>query len=139
MDAPFIYLTMKRILFFITVLLVVCSCQKEIKNTSGHIKELTDSTMVTVVDNYNITFDITQTRYDNGLVQPGDSVNVHYVGDLREKKAKAVIVNLVPRKGTVMEITGEPDLSKELKTRNMTDEEQKAIDGFVRESQKHGH
>lgn len=95
--------------------------------------------MVTIVGDYSIAFDITQTRYDNGLVQPGDSVNVHYVGNLRDKKAKAVLVNLIPRKGVIMEITGEPDMSKELKTKEMEADEQKAIDEFVRESKKHGH
>lgn len=133
---------MKKIISFVAcfmLLLAVSSCQEEIQKTSGHIKELTDSTMVTIVGDYSIAFDITQTRYDNGLVQPGDSVNVHYVGNLRDKKAKAVLVNLIPRKGVIMEITGEPDMSKELKTKEMEADEQKAIDEFVRESKKHGH
>ena len=133
---------MKKIISFVAcfmLLLAVSSCQEEIQKTSGHIKELTDSTMVTIVGDYSIAFDITQARYDNGLVQPGDSVNVHYVGNLRDKKAKAVLVNLIPRKGVIMEITGEPDMSKELKTKEMEADEQKAIDEFVRESKKHGH
>lgn len=123
------------------LLLGVSACREEIKSCSGSIKELNDSVMTTRIGEYEVAFDITQTRYDNGLVQPGDSVNVHYLGDLRSKKAKAVIINLVPRKGKVVDVTGEPDFTKELKTKGqpMSAEEQKAMDDFVRESKKHGH
>ena len=135
---------MKKILSFaacLMLLLVMSACREEIKNCSGSIYELNDTVLTAKIGEYKVAFDITQTRYDNGLVQPGDSVTVHYIGDIRDKKAKAVIINLIPRKGNMMIITDKPDLTKELKTadKNVTDEEQKAFDDFVKDSKKHGH
>lgn len=139
MDAPFIYLTMKRILFFITVLLVVCSCQKEIKHCSGNIKSLNDTAFVVAIDGYDISFDTKQARYDNGFVMPGDSVHISYVGDLREKKVKAAMVHLVPKPSKVVDAVYDP--TKELKTSGeaLTEEEQVNRQKFLENAKKHGH
>ena len=141
MDAPFIFKTMKRYLslsFLLSSLLLVSSCREELKSCSGHIKEMTDSTMVVVTGGADVEFDIHGVRYDNGLVMVGDSVGVHYVGDLRSRKARAALVRLVPQP-RIVDAAFDP--SKELETREepVSDEEREAAEKFIRESRKHGH
>ena len=83
---------MKRKFVFMAaaaVLLAVSSCEEKIQTTTGKVKKLNDSTMVATIDKYDITFDMKQVRFDNGVVIPGDSAVIHYIGDLRDKQAKA--------------------------------------------------
>lgn len=81
---------------------------------SGKVKNLNDTVMVTAIGDYAIKFNIKKAEYTNGMIMIGDSVSVHYTGDLRDKKALALIVKLIPQKGVVVDATYDPD--KELKT-----------------------
>lgn len=96
---------------------------------------MTDTTLVSKIDNRDITFDLKKAKYDNGFVMPGDSVVIHYVGDLRDGKAVAAIVRLVPKKGNVVEAVYDP--SKELKTAPMTKDEEKSFDDGIEYARKH--
>lgn len=118
---------------------MVHSCREELKSCSGHIKEQTDSTLVIVTGGADVTFDVADARYDNGFVMLGDSVNVHYVGDLRSKNVHAMLIRLVPRKGRVVDAVFDP--SKELKVseREDTEAEQEEMQKFIEVSKKHGH
>ena len=65
---------MKRKFVFMVaaaVLLAVSSCEEKIQTTTGKVKKLNDSTMVATIDKYDITFDMKQVRFDNGVVIPG--------------------------------------------------------------------
>lgn len=95
----------------VTLILASCSSDK-IQKTTGTVKSIKDSTMLVAIDKYDISFDVSKARYDNGAVMKGDSVVIHYIGDLREKKARALLLRLVPKKGTVVEAVYDP--SKEL-------------------------
>ena len=109
---------MRKLSFLLPLLasvLFLCSCGEDIKTCSGHIKELTDSTMVAVTGGEDVTFDIRRVRYDNGIVMAGDSVGIHYVGKLGGE-AYAVLVRLFPKQGEIRDIS-KPDYSRELKTR----------------------
>ena len=93
------------------------SCREEIKTCSGRINGLSDSTMVAVVGGDEVTFDILHVRYDNGVVMPGDSVSIYYVGRF-SSEAHALLVHLVPSQGNVVTIdTASEESSNELKTR----------------------
>lgn len=106
----------KRILFisFCTALLFA-ACSPEIKVCTGHVNSLNDSVMVLQIGEYEVSFDVVKARLTNGAVIPGDSVNVDYIGDLRKKQARAILINLIPPKGTVIDNT--VDTTKELLTR----------------------
>lgn len=133
---------MNRILSIASLVLLLAllhSCREELKSCSGHIKEQTDSTLVIVTGGADVTLDIMSTRYDNGLVMVGDSVNVHYVGDLRSKSVRAMLIRLVPRKGRVIDAVFDP--SKELKVSEteLTDEQRESVRKFEEAARKHGH
>jgi len=123
---------MKKIFSFLvlTTCLVLVACHSEqIRLTQGHIKEMTDTSMVVVIDNYDITFVTKQAKYDNGAMMPGDSVAIHYVGDLREKHAVAALVKLIPPQGNYVKPGYDP--TKELKTAPMSEEEAKKFDDLI--------
>lgn len=103
---------MKKIMILAGVVLTMMSCQEEIKTTRGLVKRMSDTTMVAQIDKYDIVFDTKKAKYDNGAVMVGDSVTIRYIGDLREKKARALLLCLIPKKGTVVEAVYDP--SKEL-------------------------
>lgn len=96
---------------------------------------MTDTTFIAKIDGRDITFDIKNTTYDNGLVMPDDSVTVHYVGDLRDGKVTAALLKLLPRKGNVVDAVYDP--SKELKTAPMTEEERKTFNEGIEYAKKH--
>lgn len=106
---------MKKIIEFmalVAVVLAMTSCKDKIQTTKGLVKRMSDTTIVATIDKYNIVFDTKKAKCDNGAVMPGDSVTIHYVGDLRDKRAKALLIRLMPKKGTVVEAVYDP--SKEL-------------------------
>lgn len=77
--------------------------------------------MVTAIGEYDIKFNIKQTEYTNGMIMVGDSVSVHYTGDLRDKKALALIVKLIPKKGVVVDATYDPDKELKISERPMSE------------------
>ena len=89
------------------------SCGDKVEVCSGKVKSINDSAMVASVGDYSIRFDVSSAKYTNGFVMDGDSVSINYVGDLRDKKARALAVRLIPR-STVVDAVYDP--SKELKT-----------------------
>ena len=106
---------MKKLIVLAAVAISLASCQEKIKTTKGLVKRMSDTTLVAQIDKYDIVFDTKKARTDNGAVMIGDSVTVHYIGDLREKKARALLLCLMPKKGTVVDAVYDP--SKELKVR----------------------
>lgn len=110
----------------------VTSCQEKIKTTKGQVKRTSDTTAVVTIDKYDIVFDTKQARFDNGAIMQEDSVIVHYIGDLRDKRAKALIVRLMPRKGTVVEAVYDPSKELIVSDEQMTDEEIKSLEKYAR-------
>ena len=101
-----------KVLVTALAMLAVTSCQEKIKTTTGLVRRVSDTSAVVVVDKYDIVFDTKKARFDNGAIMHEDSVTIHYIGDLRDKRAKALLVHLIPKKGTVVEAVYDP--SKEL-------------------------
>ena len=130
---------MKRKFVFLAaaaVLLAVSSCEEKIQTTTGKVKKLNDSTMVATIDKYDITFDMKHVRFDNGVVIPGDSAVIHYIGDLRDKKATALLIRLIPPKPRVAEAVYDP--SKKLETTPMTKEQIKQHEEALEFAEEHG-
>lgn len=128
----------KQLLFLamvVTLILASCSSDK-IQKTTGTVKSIKDSTMLVAIDKYDISFDVSKARYDNGAVMKDDSVVIHYIGDLRDKEAKAVLIRLVTKKGTVVEAVYDP--SKELITTPdpMPEEQAKKLEKFAKSGKK---
>ena len=111
----------KFLLFLSAVILTFSSCEEKLQTTTGKIKKMSDSTMVATIDKYDITFDMKQVRFDNGVVIPGDSAVIHYIGDLRDKHVRALLIELIPPKPRIVEAVYDP--SKKLETKPMTKEE----------------
>lgn len=113
------------------LLATVYSCRRaEIKVCSGKIDKMTDTTIVTKIGDYDITFDTKKAEYTHGAVMPGDSVTIHYIGDLKEKWGRALLVYLIPAKGNVVDAVY--DESKELKTAPMSEEDARKLKEFVK-------
>lgn len=139
--APFFNMTTMKnrahILFLLlAVVLGLASCGEKIKTCSGKVAKMTDTTMVTTMGDYAITFDIKKAQYTNGAIMDGDSVLIHYVGDLKERKAVAAIVKLIPKKGHVVEAVYDPSKELEVSDRPMTKEEERHLEGFVKKYRK---
>ena len=131
---------MNKLLCFISlsfVLLFIASCEEKVQVCSAKVKSISDSTVTMTIDKYDIVFDAKQANFANGAVIPGDSAKVSYIGNLRDKKAQALIVELIPIKGNV--IKHEVDLSRKLETAPMSKEKKEDIDKFVEISKKRGH
>ena len=113
-------------------MLTLASCQKKILTTKGEVKRMSDTTIVAKIDRYDIVFDTKKAKCDNGAVMPGDSVTIHYVGDLRDKRAKALLVRLMPKKGTVVDAIYDP--SKELIVSEipLTEKEKESLKKFAK-------
>lgn len=129
---------MKKILSFLTVLTIVVgltSCEEKIKTTRGVVKRLTEKELIATIDKYEIKFDITKAKEDNGALMAGDSVVIHYIGDLREKQARALLLRLIPKQGTIVEAVYDP--SKELIVKKDTSKASKErIEKFLKAAKK---
>ncbi|MGN0282258.1 MAG: hypothetical protein ACI4B3_08165 [Prevotella sp.] len=125
------------IIAFLGILFTISSCEEKIQTTNAKVKSISDSTFVATIDKYDITFDTKDARYHNGAIMAGDSVTIHYTGDLRDKKAKALLVKLIPKQGKFIEIKYDP--TKELKSKPMTSEEQKRLEEGIEFAKRHGH
>ena len=129
---------MKKILSFLTVLAIVVgltSCEEKIKTTRGVVKRLTEKELIATIDKYEIKFDITKAKEDNGALMAGDSVVIHYIGDLREKQARALLLRLIPKQGTIVEAVYDP--SKELIVKKDTSKASKErIEKFLKAAKK---
>ena len=129
---------MKKILSFLTVLTIVVgltSCEEKIKTTRGVVKRLTEKELIATIDKYEIKFDITKAKVDNGALMAGDSVVIHYTGDLREKQARALLMRLIPKQGTIVEAVYDP--SKELIVKKDTSKARKErIEKFLKAAKK---
>lgn len=129
---------MKKILSFLTVLAIVVgltSCEEKIKTTRGVVKRLTEKELIATIDKYEIKFDITKAKEDNGALMAGDSVVIHYTGDLREKQARALLMRLIPKQGTIVEAVYDP--TKELIVKKDTSKARKErIEKFLKAAKK---
>ena len=129
---------MKKILSIVTVLAIVVgltSCEEKIKTTRGVVKRLTEKELIATIDKYEIKFDITKAKEDNGALMAGDSVVIHYIGDLREKQARALLMRLIPKQGTIVEAVYDP--SKELIVKKDTSKARKErIEKFLKAAKK---
>ncbi len=117
---------MKKFLGFlfavVAAMLLTVSCRHKMEHgeTRGLVDEINDSAMVVKIDGSKVKFDITVAAFTHGAVMYGDSVIVHYVGDLSMKRALAETVYLLERKGTVIELPKDPakrDTTAELVTK----------------------
>lgn len=90
--------------------------------------------MVLAVGDDSVKFDINDARYTNGAIMVGDSVKVDYVGNLDERKVKAVIISLIPKKGNV--VNAGYNSKAELKTKPMDSITKKRFDEFVESAEK---
>lgn len=130
---------MKRLFIIaplVVLLLLVQSCRKEIKVCTAKVGEVKDTTeMVANIGDYAITFDIKDARFTQGAVMQGDSVRVNYIGDLSERRVKALVVCLLPKQGNVVNAVYNPDA--ELKTKPMDERTRERFEKFVRNAEKH--
>ncbi len=120
------------ILVLMLAAIVVSSCQEKIKTTKGVVKNISDTTTVVKIDKYDIVFDTKQARLDNGAIMLEDSVAIHYIGDLRDGKVKALLIRLMPKKGTVVEAVYDPSKELKVKEEPMSDEQIEAIEKYAR-------
>ncbi|MCI6119112.1 MAG: hypothetical protein MR717_07485 [Prevotella sp.] len=125
------------VLCVLSVVAMLSSCEKKIQKCRVAVKSLNDSVMVAKLDKYDIEFNTVQARFLNGVIMAGDSAEVDYVGDLREKKAVAVIVSLIPPKPHYIKSGYDP--SKKLEMSPMSENEEKEMDAFIERAKKHGH
>ena len=126
---------MKKIIEFmalVAVVLAMTSCKDKIQTTKGLVKRMSDTTIVATIDKYNIVFDTKKAKCDNGAVMPGDSVTIHYVGDLRDKRAKALLIRLMPKKGTVVEAVYDPSKELILSEEPMSEGEKASLEKYVK-------
>lgn len=138
MDAPFYFKRMKKLLSFIICLVAVfsfCACGDKIKSTNVSIQKMTDTTMVSIIDEHRITFDIKKAKFDNGIVMEGDSALVRYIGNLSDEPVKAVLIKLIPKKGHFVNAVYDPN--KKLETAPMSAEDQKQMDEAFEYAKKH--
>ena len=113
-------------------MLAVTSCQEKIKTTTGLVRRVSDTSAVVVVDKYDIVFDTKKARFDNGAIMHEDSVTIHYIGDLRDKRAKALLVHLIPKKGTVVEAVYDPSKELVVSEKPLSKEEVERLKKFAR-------
>ena len=116
----------------VAVVLAMTSCKDKIQTTKGLVKRMSDTTIVATIDKYNIVFDTKKAKCDNGAVMPGDSVTIHYVGDLRDKRAKALLIRLMPKKGTVVEAVYDPSKELILSEEPMSEGEKASLEKYVK-------
>lgn len=96
---------------------------------------MTDSTLVTIIDDRQVTFDYKQATFDNGFVMAGDSAVINYIGSLSDDPVKAVLIKLIPKKGHVMNAVYNPN--KKLETAPMTKEEEQELEEAIEFAKKH--
>ena len=96
---------------------------------------MTDSTLVTIIDDHQVTFDYKQATFDNGFVMAGDSAVINYIGSLSDDPVKAVLIKLISKKGHVMNAVYDPN--KKLETAPMTKEEEKELEEAIEFAKKH--
>ena len=119
------------LLFCICLLMV--SCKPEIKQCSGRIKTLTDSTIVLRNEGKEYVFNIKRAKYINGAIMKSDSVLIHYIGNIKGN-AQALLIKLVPVSHF---IDIKKDTSQILITTPAKKEEAKKLREFVETSKKH--
>ena len=92
-------------LFAVFALAVISvSCSKIVKDkVTGLVDEINDSVLVARIDGSKVNFDIREATFTNGAVMYGDSVIIHYIGDLSKKRALAETVYLIERTGVIVE------------------------------------
>lgn len=121
------------ILLFVAIIGgVLYSCREEIKTCAGQIKELNDSVMVTKIGDYDISFDIKKAEFSNGAVMLGDSVTVHYIGDMKDKHARALIIYLMPKPGHVIDAVYDPSKKLEVSEKPLTPAEEKQTEEYLK-------
>lgn len=121
-----------KVLVTALAMLAVTSCQEKIKTTTGLVRRVSDTSAVVVVDKYDIVFDTKKARFDNGAIMHEDSVTIHYIGDLRDKRAKALLVHLIPKKGTVVEAVYDPSKELVVSEKPLSKEEVERLKKFAR-------
>ena len=62
-------------------------------------------------------------------IEEVSDVRINYIGDLKERKAKALVVYLIPKPGNVVDAVYDP--GKELLTKPMDPEDKRRLDEFV--------
>lgn len=127
---------------FAAVLLLSVSCRHKMEHgeTRGLVDEINDTAMVVKIDGSKVKFDITVANFTHGAVMYGDSVIVHYIGDLSMKRALAETVYLIDRKSNIIEIPRDPakrDTTAKLLTKPMDPVKQKNSDRMLRAAKRY--
>lgn len=111
------------------------ACGDKIKTTKVSIQKMTDTTFVSNIDGHKIDFDMQKAKFVHGAVMEGDSAVVRYVGDLSDGHVTAVIVQLIAKKGHVVDAVYDPN--KKLVTAPMDKDAQKRFDEGIENAKKH--
>ena len=133
---------MKKLFAFLfavfALAVITVSCSKIVKDkVTGLVDEINDSVLVARIDGSKVNFDIRDASFTNGAVMYGDSVIIHYVGDLSKKRALAEAVYLIARTGVIVEIKeNEIDSTAELQTRPASPDQVKSIDKLIEAAKK---
>jgi len=123
-----------------TLLTVSCRHKMEHGETRGLVDEINDTAMVVKIDGSKVKFDITVATFTHGAVMYGDSVIVHYVGDLSMKRALAETVFLIDRPSRIIEIPRDPakrDTTAEVKTMPLDPMKQRKSNRMIRAAAKY--
>lgn len=112
----------------VAVLLLSVSCRHKVVRDECRalVDEINDSVLVGKIDGNKVKFDISEAAFTHGAVMYGDSVIIHYIGDLSMKRAFAESVFLLERKSQIIEIPRDPakrDTTAELKVRPIDKQE----------------
>ena len=95
----------------VAVVLLSVSCRHKVVRDECRalVDEINDSVLVGKIDGKKVKFDISEAAFTHGAVMYGDSVIIHYIGDLSMKRAFAENVFLLDRPRQIIEIPRDPE------------------------------
>ena len=95
----------------VAVVLLSVSCRHKVVRDECRalVDEINDSVLVGKIDGKKVKFDISEATFTHGAVMYGDSVIIHYIGDLSMKRAFAENVFLLDRPRQIIEIPRDPE------------------------------
>ena len=137
---------MKKLFGFLfavaAVMLLSVSCRHKVVRDECRalVDEINDTVLVGKIDGSRVSFDIREASFTHGAVMYGDSVIIHYIGDLSMKRAFAESVFLLERKSQIIEIPKDPekrDTTVKLLTKPIDGKKAEESDRMVRAARKY--
>lgn len=109
---------MKSLYFVLNIVVLAAlffsSCaDNSLKDARGKVVRFDKTVMVVSVDESEYTLNIQDARFSRDVALAGDSVSIHYLGDLSDN-ARAMLISRIPTASKVVEVGY--DASKELLT-----------------------